>query len=420
MTTYLSARDAAARLGVSPQTLYAYVSRGMLRAYDSDDPRKRRYDAEAVERLAAEHRRGRRPKDVAKATLDFGLPVLESAITLIRDNRLWYRGVDALSLAETADLEDVAALLWSLPRAAAFGGALPAAPPRRVSSRPRAAASGSADLLTLFAHAANEDDTASWVNDPARLAAGCGCGAIVRLLVACMTGRPPTAEPLHRQCAAAWGLDAAGADLLRRVLILCADHELNASGFTVRCVASTGASLRSAIIAGLAALSGPLHGGLTARVETFWDALEGNQVPELLRARLAAGEALPGFGHPLYPDGDPRAAAMLRHVLPTDATAAALMTAAEDLTGRRPSIDVALVAVRRHLRLPRGSAFLLFALGRSVGWIAHALEQRSLGQLIRPRAIYVGVEPSPYVGVEPSPPVGVEPSPRVGVEPSAG
>src|ERR1700722_19663179 len=118
---YLSAAEAAARLGVSRQTLYAYVSRGLLRAHDSSDPRQRRYAAEAVARLANERRRGRRPKEVAKATLDWGLPVMESAITLISGGRLWYRGVDAVALAAHASVEDVAALLWRLPAEQAFG-----------------------------------------------------------------------------------------------------------------------------------------------------------------------------------------------------------------------------------------------------------------------------------------------------------
>jgi citrate synthase len=297
LTVYLSAQEAAARLGVSRQTLYAYVSRGMLSAHTADDPRQRRYEAQAVDRLAATHRSGRRPREVAKATLDFGLPVLESAITLIRDGSLWYRGVNALTLAEKADLEDVAALLWSMPRAAAFGSNPPnpaPLPPDPAQQQP--VPSAHRDLLTRFAALANEDETAAWVGDPARLAAG--CGAIVRLLVTCITGQPPTAEPIHHQCANAWGLDTASADLVRKTLILCADHELNASGFTVRCVASTGASLRSAIIAGLAALSGPLHGGATARIEALWDALETASIPASLRSRLAAGEDLPGFALP--------------------------------------------------------------------------------------------------------------------------
>lgn len=379
MTAYLTATEAAARLGVSRQTLYAYVSRGLIEAHPTADPRVRAYAAEAVARLAEARHRGRRPREVARATLDWGLPVLETAVTLIRDGRLFYRGMDAVAFSETATLEEAAARLWALPLAAAFG-----------PDAPRSTPCGG-DLLGAFAAATADEPTAPWQQDPARFAAG--SGALVRLLAACVTGRAPDAAPLHRHCAAAWGLDPAGAEAIRRALVLCADHELNASGFTARCVASAGASLRAAVVGGLAALSGSRHGGMTARVEALWDGLDGAGPAASLRRQLAGRARLPGFGHPLYPAGDPRAAAILAPLLAEDPRLRAVAAAAEDLTGARPALDFALVALRRHLRLPRGSAFGLFALGRSVGWIAQALEQRQSGGLIRPRAVYVGPQP---------------------------
>jgi len=175
--------------------------------------------------------------------------------------------------------------------------------------------------------------------------------------------------------------------------VLCADHELNASSFTARCVASTGASLKAAIIAALAALSGVKHGAMTTRVEQVWDGLDPADFKGSLQRRLEAGETIPGFGHPLYPDGDVRARALLEPILPDFPQAARIVDAVRELTGTEPSIDFALVALRRHLHLPPGAAFLLFAIGRSTGWIAHALEQRASGQLIRPRAIYTGERP---------------------------
>ncbi|MGD0432032.1 MAG: citrate synthase family protein [Acetobacteraceae bacterium] len=392
MADYLSAAEAAKRLGVSRQTLYAYVSRGLLRAHETADPRQRCYASEAVTRLADERRRGRRPKDVAKATLDWGLPVLESAITLIQDGRLFYGGVDAVALARDATVEDVAASLWRLPASTAFGPAPPVTPDimvaliRHYDSTPRDEA-----LLPLFAAATSDDGTAFWQHDPRRVAEG--CGGLVRVLLSCVAGSPPTAAPLNEQLAAAWRLDAAGADLVRMALVLCADHELNASSFTARCVASTGASLRAAVIGGLAALSGGRHGGMTARIESFWHGLDRGSPLARLRRRLAADEALPGFGHPLYPDGDVRAAVLLEQILPRFHQARALVDAADQLTGQAPNIDFALVTLRRFLKLPEGSAFGLFALGRSVGWIAHAIEQRENGQLIRPRAVYAGPAP---------------------------
>ncbi|MGE0718542.1 MAG: citrate/2-methylcitrate synthase, partial [Alphaproteobacteria bacterium] len=106
-------------------------------------------------------------------------------------------------------------------------------------------------------------------------------------------------------------------------------------------------------------------------------------------ARLRRGVPLPGFGLPLSPGGDPRAAAHLDG-LAGDARLDAVRRAVDRLTGEAPNVDFALVAVARALGLPADGAFTLFLVGRTAGWIAHALEQQSTGRLIRPRARYVG------------------------------
>lgn len=210
-------------------------------------------------------------------------------------------------------------------------------------------------------------------------------------MAAAALGTEPRAAPLHVQCADVWGLGEAAADRVRQALVLCADHELNVSGFTARCIASAGASLKAALVGALAALSGARHGGSTTRVEAVWRMLEGaDDIPRAVRDLLAGGMDMPGFGHPLYPAGDVRAKAILAAVGPQCPEAAAIASAVQALTGRGPNLDFALVALRRDLGLPEGSAFLIFALGRSAGWIAHALEQRDSGTLIRPRAVYVG------------------------------
>ncbi|MBK5410810.1 citrate synthase [Pseudomonas sp. TH34] len=121
MPKYLSTKETAARLGISRQTLYAYVSRGLLQSLPSDIPRESRYLESEVEQLALKRSRGRKSKDVAKATLDWGFPVLESSISLIQDQHLYYRGLDAIALAQTMTLEDVAAHLWQMSKDTAFG-----------------------------------------------------------------------------------------------------------------------------------------------------------------------------------------------------------------------------------------------------------------------------------------------------------
>ncbi|MGQ8878174.1 citrate/2-methylcitrate synthase [Delftia sp. NA_296.1] len=392
MPDYLNSTEATALLGVSRATLYAYVSRGLLHAHAADTPRESRYLREEVEQLARQRGQGRKPREVAQAALNWGLPVLESSITLIEQGRLYYRGEDAVDWARSQTLEETAALLWQYPADAAFAAhAVEAAPVLPDLQQRMAGQPCENTLLALFTVASDDAATAAWQQSPERLAAG--CGALLRLLAACLLGTAPDKTPIHLQCAQAWGLDAQGADLVRMALVLCADHELNASGFTARCVASTGASLRAAVVGGLAALTGGRHGGTTARVEALWDELGEAQAPARLRQRLARGETLPGFGHHLYPEGDVRAALLLE-MLPRQGPAATLAAEVMALTGLAPSVDFALVALRRHLQLPAGSAFGLFALGRCAGWLAQALEQRATRQIIRPRAAYTGPRPA--------------------------
>jgi citrate synthase len=193
-----------------------------------------------------------------------------------------------------------------------------------------------------------------------------------------------------------------GRRLLDLALICCADHELNVSAFAVRVVASTRTSPYDAVAAGLAALRGPLHGGHTARVEALLDeAGSPEALVRTMRERIRRGEPIPGFGHPLYPEGDPRGTLLFEAVAEgwpgSEATGflRAAREAGSSLVGDHPTLDFGLVVLRRALKLPAGSALVLFALGRTAGWIAHAKEQYALGTLIRPRAVYRGVPPEP-------------------------
>jgi citrate synthase len=390
----ISAADAAARLQVSRATLYAYVSRGLIRtAPDAGDPRKRRYVAEDIDRLVQRKARGRAPAQVAASTLDWGLPVLDSAITLIEDDRLYYRGRDAAALAASASLEDAARLLWDCGRSNPFSLAMP--PPAQPWQAMAARLGGLAPVeraLALLPLTPPDTGLATWRREPRRLWPI--AASLLRHVAAAMTLGAPAGAPVHQQLAAAWGVDARAAEVIRAALVLCADHELNASTFAVRVVASTGASLAACVAGGLAALSGPRHGAVTAQVEALFDEIEPvGDAARVVEARLARGDVLPGFGHPLYRDGDPRAAALIAR-LPADRMREALVDRVSEVGGGRPNIDLALAAARRALRLPRGAALAMFAIGRTVGWIAHALEQQQDGKLIRPRARYAGPPPA--------------------------
>lgn len=392
----LSAREAAESLGVSLPTLYAYVSRGLVRSTQQGAARERRYDASDVQALLERKAQRRDPARSARTALGWGSPVLESSITAIQDGRLYYRGHDVAVLAESAPFEQVASLLWDRPFDSP--GPLPASA-RLASVAAQLEEVSPVERLSVLVPLAALDDVAALDTRPVALAqAGT---RILRLMARwCVPDAPdfPVETPLARVLASGWG--QRDARPLDAALVFAADHELNVSAFTARCVASAGASPYGAVSAGLSALQGPRHGGHCSRVEALLREVERPQrARDVLADRLRRGEHIPGFGQPLYPDGDPRGAALLgiarraRPSSPTLALADALVDAAATLLGEHPTIDFGLVALTRTLDLPPGSAIALFGLGRTAGWIAHVIEQVESGDLIRPRATYVGPPP---------------------------
>jgi citrate synthase len=382
MAEWLTAAEAMSRLGVRPQTLYAYVSRGRLEARpDADDPRKSLYRAEDIARLHNRKSRGRKAAHVAEDAIAWGEPVLSSAITTVVDGRLYYRGRDAIVLARTETLESVARLLRG------HDGVV--LKPRWVQAVTTPSDARARAFATLAAQAAAEPPARG--RAPQLLAAEAAglLDALADAVAGAKLDEQAAEAPIHQRLAQAWGCDAAGADLIRRSLVLLADHELNASTFAARVAASTGASQAAAALAGLAALSGPLHGAMGARVQAFVDEAGRVGAETAVADRLAQGLPIPGFGHPLYPGGDPRARALLEAFTPP-VHFEAVRLAAESQTGEIANVDYALTAMAETLGLPENAAFLLFAISRCAGWLAHALEQLQTGQLIRPRARYIG------------------------------
>jgi citrate synthase len=220
---------------------------------------------------------------------------------------------------------------------------------------------------------------------------------IVRLVAAAMLQTEPSCEPLHKQIARAWAPKHKHAeDLIRRALVLLADHELNASTFTLRCAISTGISLYDGVIAGLVALKGPKHGGVGPLASKLVDQLLAGDVASIVREKVSLGERFPGFGHMVYRDGDPRADALFKALLKAGIDkrlATEIPQAVKEATGQFANCDYSLTVLRRSLGMPVGSETTLFALSRTAGWIAHAIEQLESKTLIRPRARYTGPAP---------------------------
>ena len=407
-TQYLTAHEAAAALGVSLPTLYAYVSRGLIRSAAAEDgKRTRHYSQEDVQQLKGRQELRRNPTLAVAKALHLGAPVLESSLTLIADGRLYYRGHDAVNLALTRSVEEVAALLWLGDLKANTTG-LFAAGDHKLPSRWLAMRRRLSELLTDLAPIelfqavlpmAAPEDVAAYDLRPVAVAQ---TGArILRLLTLTAVGRQHSDTDIVTTLQEGWAAqNPSAASLLRAALILCADHELNVSAFTARCVASANSTPYAVVIAGLAALQGAKHGGYTDQVEAFLREVETpDRARTIITHRLKRGELLPGFGHPLYPDSDPRGRALLAltsKAFPNSTAVAlgkAIATHVRRSIDQHPTIDFALAVLARTLTLPPGAGLALFALGRTIGWIGHAIEQYQLDQLIRPRAQYTGPAP---------------------------
>jgi citrate synthase len=368
MQEWVSRDEALVTLGVRPQTLYAYVSRGLIeRRADAVDPRRSEYRGDDILALTKRRARGRRTASIAASAMAWGEPVIPTRISTVAHGQLVLRGRRAAELADAATLEEVAALLWEQP-VAAF-------PVTHGDGDPfRALAAQIAGAKPMIGRA-----TAKLAQEAATAIA-----AIAGTFGAAGDG------PMHERLALGWSLDAAGTDLVRRALVLLADHELNPSTFAARIAASTGAPMAACLMAGLSTLSGPKHGGAGAALSALAAEAKANGVDMAVARWLAAGHGLPGFGHPLYPHGDPRAAALLPLVT-LDPVLAELRDAVVDATEALPNIDFALLAMTVAADLPADIPFRLFATARGVGWAAHAIEQSASGAVIRPRARYQGL-----------------------------
>jgi citrate synthase len=405
MADLLTAAEAARRLGVKPATLYAYVSRGVLSRGKAADGRASLFDANEVERLA---RRGRprRPAGVADITV-------ESAITEITGDRLRFRGLDASRLAVSRTFEQVAELLWTGEFQSARGP---------WQARPAALAAGRAaqaalpagtlplERLQVIVPAMAATDPLRLQLDPAAvLAAGRSIiGGMVDCLPSAVTSGPGTSgpgasgpgEPVAERLWSRLCDRRASPGLLRATsaaLVLLADHELAASTLAARAAASVRADPYAVVGTGLGAVSGALHGGASLGAEALMAAAGGpDDVPRVVAELLRRGEKVPGFGHFVYRGGDPRAVVLLdlvRRAAPKSgqlAVADAVLAEVRQKALPEPNVDFAIATLARVAGMVRGAGEAIFAVARTAGWIAHAIEAYAGPGPLRPRAVYTG------------------------------
>ena len=403
MARMLDSEEAARRLGIKVGTLYAYVSRGLLASHPEPGSRRSLFDLDDIERLAGRARSGRR--------VETRLATVTTSVTQLRPEGPVYRGVPATRLAaDGTPYEEVAELLWG----DAGRGAGPGAPwgPLPLGDRPDLGASDLLRWAVVLAGAANplrSDLRPEAVTRTAR--------HLVATMVDALPGDHRTDGGIARRLAGRLTARPAPAleDAVGAALVLLADHELATSTVAVRVAASTRADLCDAVLAGLGTLAGPLHGGASRLAYGLLVDAERDGPERALDETLRWQGVLPGFGHTVYVDGDPRFAVLLDRfeALATPGQrrlVAAMVDLAADHGIPPPNVDLALAAVTLAAGLPPDAGRTLFTVARVAGWTAHYLEElRERPLRFRARAVYAA-DPAP--GTDPSP--DPSPAPTIG------
>lgn len=400
----LTAEQTAERLGVKLETLYAYVARGRLSRVRGAAGSL--FDPLEVERFTSARRPRSAPDPRHGPSEGRPLMVIETTFASIEEGTLLYRGRDAAALAELP-FESVAH--WALGGATAtppedesptfhpgaglvearrVADALPGAATHRDRQQVAVTALAAADPLRYALEPATvqgaaEALTAGMVEVlPSR--ATDGGASLVHRLSARLTARPPTASRLHR---------------LNAALVLLIDHDLAVSTLAARAAASARANPYAVVTAGLGALDSALHGNASRAAHRMLERVLAGDDPGRVVADsvISGGGPVPGFGQPLYPSGDPRAAALLR-MLGDDPQASAVADAVDRVaavvhgrTGLHPNVDLALAAVALDAGMPDDAGEVVFATARTVGWVVHALDEYTRPPLrLRPVGRYVG------------------------------
>lgn len=397
----ISTQEAAELLGVKPETVYAYVSRGQLASRRGRGGRGSTFDAQEVEALARRNRKERLPAQTG------GDLSVRTRLTLIDEDRYYFRGVDATELAIRHSYEEVAEWLWTgvLRPGVRFSAPQASVTAARHAVRALPELSGPTDRLRVAAVAAAAVDPLRFdLSEEAVL------GTARTLIPTLVTALPVAAHghrdegPLARRL---WArltgrpVDEAALEVLDTALALLVDHDLAASTVAVRVAASAHAHAYAAVSAGLGVLEGPLHGaasGLAHRM--LLEVLDQGSAAPVVADELRAGRRVPGLGHRLYPGEDPRARVLFKLLEGVPAAAPAL-AAARDVattaarhTPLHPNVDLALAVLSASTGMPATAGETIFAVARTAGWIAHALEEYAERPLrMRPRGLYTGPQP---------------------------
>lgn len=390
---YVDAPTAAAMLGITVGSLYSYVSRKGIRTRAVQGTRARLYWRDDIQKLS--NRKGASDSVQDDPTS----LVSETRITVLTPEGPFYRGHSAIKLAEAAHLEDVAAILWEADKRDIFPDRIPAAPENFAAIR------AALSSLSPFDQAGSLLPLLESVNarayDYSNLGYARSGGYLLRWLATLVVdGDMPSTEPFHVVLANGLNAPAGYDDIIRRALVLLADHELPPSTYAVRAVANTGCTPSQAVLAGIAAARGRrvLSGRVRAVDRLLDDVLESDRPETALIERYRDGEVLPGFADAFYSGADARALDLMTAIAKTSPDDEAVQKISRAIEFARIEYDlevdfiIPLTFLERRLR-KRQRHLTIMVIGRTVGWIAHAIEQMSSGPIVRPRTVYTGVLP---------------------------
>jgi citrate synthase len=398
---WLTAEEVAERLNIKRETVFAYVSRGRLASRRSEDGRGSVFDPLDVERLAARVKSSGRP----------GMGAPESEITLIQDGELYYRGIPARRLAAERSFEDTAELLWGsdrnrghdwepAPEAGKLGESVAALLPlvtlpvdqlRIIASVVGAlelpgwetsadvvAASARRLLMTMIAALPEYSEPVAWTGEPMS-------GVLVPFLWSRLCARAPVPSELRA---------------LSTAMVMGADHDLASATMVVRTAARAGVDPGGIVRLGLDVGSGPVKGAAGLAIESFLrDVATPANVEGALARRLRQGEPVPGFGHVMYPNGDPRAGELLARLREADVDQERLATVEEVIARQmrrglpHPNAGFSLSALSYVSDMIPGAGEVIFVIARTAGWIAHAIEEYGSDPSPRLSSVYVGPRP---------------------------
>ncbi len=389
---FVNAAEAARALGVTITTLYAYVGRKGIRTQRVPGSRQMHYWWPDIERVRRRERRPEEQKQPVGVTH-------ETKITLMTQRGPYYRGKSALELAKTHTVEAVAALLWDVDEAATFA-ARPVLVPQEFRT-----------LQKMLRHASPVDRATALfpfiehVNprsfDLSRQGMARTGAELLRWYACIHAGLArPDAGPIHETVAKALGANSAFTDLIRSILVLSADHGFEAATYAVRACASGGVTPYRSVLAGLAVVTGRRsNAGRSEAVMRLLAEIANEAAPEQpIVRRLRDGTKVPGFGSSFYKSGDPRAQFLMNRYEEMFGDEKGFRKLKKAIATVRELCDLepdfVFANAYGYARLGMTSDQSLFPLGRSVGWIAHSIEQFEAGEATRATESYTGPLPA--------------------------